>query len=135
MGLRQGDADVCGRFPGARSRPFVAHCRRFFSAQLVAQRPSLILVLGAYALRFVARLSADLAPWRGRGGYARIDAVGKAVIPDVMFRDAPGLPRMTLVALSHPSCLPRDLARREYRDLKGGRAQVAMISDAIGSNG
>jgi uracil-DNA glycosylase len=59
MGLRKGKGTV-GRFPGARDAAYVQQCQAYVHRQLLAQRPRLILTLGAWVPPFLAPLAAEL---------------------------------------------------------------------------
>jgi hypothetical protein len=128
MGLRAG-AGTTGRFPGASSPGFVAHCRRFLLRQMEVQRPSLVLTLGVNAPGVIAPLSPELAPWAAGRGLKHLDAVGP-VRAGVSF---PGLSGFVTVAaaLTHPSLHAAGVRHRRYGGAAGGPDELLMLRDAL----
>jgi hypothetical protein len=132
MGLRAADKTT-GRFPGARDAAFVDRCRMFFSRQLEAQRPRLILALGAWVPPFLAPLSDQLADWASLRSLHAIDQ-GKPVRHAVTFRGA-AAPQCSVVCLTHPSLHGPNVGRRAYASLNGVHAEQAMVADGIRVSG
>jgi hypothetical protein len=131
MGLRKG-ASSTGRFPGARDPGFVERCRGFLIRQLSAQRPALVLTLGAWVPAFAAPLSQQLAHWREIRSLAQLDAAGP-VVHGVRFVGA-NVPTCSVVALTHPSLRGPNVGRRRFGALAGHAAEVAMISESIAAS-
>lgn len=129
MGLRAGSGPNTGPFPGAKCRAFVEQCRTFFRQQLAAQRPRVILVLGAPATNFLAGMSPDLAPWSQKK-MAAIDAAEAAVIAGARFETGDGVHVASAVTLCHPSYRERHVPRRKYGRFHGHAAEVEMVRDA-----
>jgi hypothetical protein len=128
VGLREGSKNT-GRFPGARDRPFVDHCASFLILQLNAQRPSLVLTLGAHVPHLIARLSPELAEWRKARRLMDVDSAGP-VRYGVTFPQIPDF-RTTVVALTHPCLRSANVHSRRYRDKCCNEAELEMLRDAL----
>ena len=130
MGLRAGHAKVTGRFPGSRYPRFVKQCRTFLTHQIKAQRPRLILTLGAHVPSAIAPLSPDLADWSGFQRFQDLDEGGHALIPRVHFAKALNV-QSTVVALTHPSLWHRCVMTRRYGNLAGKAAELTLLQNAM----
>jgi hypothetical protein len=128
VGLREGEG-ATGRFPGADSPDFVAHCERFFLEQVAAQRPRLLVTLGRFVPWFIAGTSEQLSAWRTGLGLKHVDAAGP-VCNGVRFAAIPGF-TTTAVALTHPSLRAAGVRHRLYRGSRGADAESLMLSDAL----
>ncbi len=126
MGLRRGSGTT-GRYPGPRSEAFVRLCREFLVRQLDAQRPRLVLTLGAWVPSLAAELGGGLEVWRGAKTLKEIDA--HAPIPRDVRLHA-GSP-CVVAALSHPSFCPRSASTRAYIGLRGPDAHSQLLRDAV----
>ena len=128
MGLREGRKTV-GEFPGSSDVEFVRRCREFLGRQLSAQRPRVILTLGAWVPSLIAPLSPELCGWLNVRSFDQLDSVGpvihEATIPDSL------LEGVSVVALTHPSFRALNVERRRYHELRGDAAELAMLQAAI----
>jgi len=131
MGLREGSGTT-GRFPGSRDVAFVERCRRFLLKQLDAQRPKLVLTLGAWVPPFLAPLAPQLADWLGVRTLREIDRRGP-VRHRVRFDGS--VFSCSVVALTHTCLRGPNVGRRRYGDLEGHAAEIAMIREAIVASG
>jgi hypothetical protein len=131
MGLRAG-AGTVGRFPGARDADFVRRCQAFFLLQLHAQRPRVILALGAWVPAFLASLAEELSDWSRVRSLIALDKIGP-VRHSVRF--ASTLPACSVVALTHPSLREANVGRRVYGGALGHAAELAMIRKAAVASG
>jgi uracil-DNA glycosylase len=122
---------LTGRFPGSLDPGFVERCRGFLRRQLAAQRPNLILTLGAWVPAFIAPLSPDLGGWSHARSLAEVDRVG-GLVARVRFDDV-GMQPCNVVALTHPSLRGPNVVRRRFRELTGHEAELAMVREALGS--
>jgi len=132
MGLRTGTGTT-GRFPGSRDEGFVDRCQRFLHRQIDAQRPSVIVTLGLWVPRFIARLSPQLASWQAVASVKQLDAAGP-VVHEVGFGNG-ALPPCTVVALTHPSLRDSNVRRRRYGGLEGHAAELRMLEEATRTAG
>jgi hypothetical protein len=132
MGLRSAEKTT-GRFPGSKNDAFVDRCRTFFSRQLEAQQPRLVLALGVWVPRFLAPLADQLADWKSANSFRDIDR-GDPVRHAVVFRTA-AAPQCSVVCLTHPSLRGPNVVRRTYGLLNGAAAEQAMVSDGIRVSG
>ena len=124
MGLRTGNATT-GRFPGSRDLPFVERCRVFFTRQLQAQRPRLILTLGAFVPPFLAPLSPQLSDWAIWRGFRKIDLAGLSTVAAASFTDANHI--CALATLTHPCFRPANVSRRRWQSFNGNSAELEMV--------
>lgn len=131
MGLREGSATT-GRFPGATDEKFVERCQGFFQAQLRAQRPRLIVALGAHVPVFLSDLSTDLACWRSESSFRCRDMSGSSLVPSANF-DC-GI-TCTAVSLLHPSYRPSNVRHRRWRQHVGNAAELSLLGDALVASG
>jgi hypothetical protein len=130
MGLRAGNSNVTGRFPGARSPGFVQQCQAFLAYQIAVQRPRLILTLGRYVPAVIASLSADLAGWARCTSFRVLDTQAQSLIPCAEFgRTMPV--KAAVIGLTHPSIWHRCVLGRCYGALRGKEAELQMLQDAI----
>jgi uracil-DNA glycosylase len=135
MGLRQGTQSQ-GENPGASDKSFVMHCERFFSEQIRAQRPAVIITLGLWVPRAIATLSPELHCWRGakKMTIKELDASGP-LKNGVTFHDVPNW-KTVVVALVHPAHRPANVLKRRYCNSAGNEfscndAEIEMLQDAI----
>jgi hypothetical protein len=128
MGLRVG-AKTTGPFPGANDRIFSEHCSRFLRRQLQIQRPHLVITLGKYVPRFLARLSSDLRSWENASGFSQLDEVGP-LQRNVRFDDSPPVVPC-VAALTHPSLRNANVRWRAYRGAVGDAAERMLLRDAM----
>ena len=127
MGLRESGKST-GTFPGAKDKKFVHRCLDFLETQITIQRPSLILTLGNIVPYFIAERSETLAPWRKCRTFAEYDKQGP-VMHDVRFQNIPNYP-CSVVILTHPSMRLANVGRRKYGEIKGNKAEIAMVKEA-----
>jgi hypothetical protein len=132
MGLRSGSGTT-GPFPGATDATFVAHCQAFLLEQLRIQRPALILTLGVHVPKVIGALSPQLARWAEGTGLKHLDAVG-AVQRGVTFAGVDAH-STTVVALIHPSLRHASLRHRQYGQVRGPEAELAMLRAGLASAG
>ena len=126
MGLREGTINT-GPFPGSKDPEFRERCRDFFIRQLEAQRPCLILALGAYVPPFLATLSDELSGWTKWPGFRKLDEKDCAIIPAALFPKAKH--KCALVALTHPS-FSLNARHRRWQSFQGYWAEVQMVKHA-----
>jgi uracil-DNA glycosylase len=124
MGLRAGGGSV-GRFPGSLNAGYVARCRRLFTQQLAAQRPSSIITLGIWVPGFIAPLAPRLAQWQAARTFGTLDEAGPVVHGVDFLRGV--AQNCTVVALTHPSLRRSNVGRRRYGGLAGQEAELAML--------
>jgi hypothetical protein len=128
MGLRMGVGKT-GRFPGSRDPRFISRCRAFLIDQISVQRPRVILTLGTWVPGFVAPSAPKLKAWARARSVAAIDAAG-GVHHDVWLTELPEF-SCSVVALTHPSLRGPNVHRRQFGELRGHEAELAMISEAM----
>jgi hypothetical protein len=126
MGLRA--EGTTGPFPGADDPEFRSYCQDLLQSQISVQRPSLIITLGVHSPPMLAELSLQLKPWLLKRGLKNLDKVGP-IQTDVGFRGIAGF-STTVVALIHPSLRSASLKHREYKTIKGPKAEDLMLADA-----
>ena len=130
MGLREHGKNS-GPFPGRHDNAYVDRCLAFLAAQFAAQKPRLIVVLGAPAFALIAKRLDDLHDWRAARTFADIDRLGP-VRPRVSLG---GGQVATVVSLIHPSYRRRNVGKRRYAGAAGHDAEMAMLRDALKSSG
>ena len=134
MGLRIVGGHT-GPSPGADDPEFVERCESFFlDKQIAVQKPRLILALGEHSIKFIAKLSSDLDPWKEWKNFEKLDADGVSYIEKVSFKDSAEQPA-TVVALVHPSMRNSNAKHRHYCEQKGKGAELAMLKDALEQSG
>ena len=119
MGLRSGNANATGRFPGARCAGFVQRCQTFLAFQIATQKPRLILALGVHVPSVMAPLSRDLSGWEKCRNFRGLDQLNQALIPSVDFGDDIGV-KSAIVALTHSSMWHRNVVNRRYNGSSRG---------------
>lgn len=134
MGLRAGNAQATGRFPGARCAGFVRRCQTFLACQIATQKPRLILALGVHVPAVIAPLSNDLAGWEKCRNFRGLDQRNQALLPNVDFGDDIGV-QSTIVALTHSCMWHRNVVNRRYKRRQGKRAELQLLQDAIAISG
>lgn len=130
MGLREHGKNS-GPFPGRHDTAYVDRCLVFLAVQFAAQKPRLIVVLGAPAFALIAKRLGDLSDWRAAKTFADIDRIGP-VRPSVALG---GGQVATVVSLIHPSYRERNVGKRSYAGVSGHDAEMAMLRDALKSSG
>ena len=128
MGLRESGKST-GKFPGAKDKKFVQRCLDFLEEQIEIQRPALILTLGNIVPYTIALRSETLAPWRKCRTFAEYDKQGP-VVHDVRFQNILNYP-CAVVILTHPSMRSVNVWRRQYGEIKGNMAEIAMVKEAM----
>lgn len=128
MGLRTGSATT-GPFLGAGDSRYVAHCTRFLTEQIRAQRPELILTLGVNVPPLLGTLSSQLTPWTEGRGLKHLDDVGPVQFGVRLIDGSAG--ETTVVALLHPSMRHASIRHRRYRGAVGDAAELSMLGDAL----
>ena len=138
MGLRVAGGHT-GPSPGADDPKFVERCESFFlDKQIAVQKPRLILALGEHSIKFIAKLSSDLDPWKEWKNFEKLDADGVSYIEKVSFKDSAEQPA-TVVALVHSSGRKmfdgKNVKDRHYCGKKGEAAELAMLKGALEQSG
>ena len=105
-------------------------CRDFFLVQLAAQKPSLILSLGANVPPFLSPLSPQLARWAAPSGFRQWDTDETSLLSEVSFGVA-GHEPCVVAAVVHPSFRPVNVGRRRWGGLKGDAAEMALVKEAM----
>ncbi len=138
MGLRIAGRHT-GPSPGADDPKFVERCESFFlDKQIAVQKPRLILALGEHSIKFIAKLSSDLDPWKEWKNFEKLDADGVSYIEKVSFKDS-AEQLATVVALVHPSGRKmfdgKNVKDRHYCGKEGEAAELAMLKDVLEQSG
>jgi hypothetical protein len=121
MGLREGKLST-GTFPGANDREYVKRCLMFFHRQIKAQKPRLLITLGANVVRMLSTFHV-IAEWEKAKTLHELDKDGLALKQTSLFGYS-----LTVVALTHPSCW---VIRRQYKGWHGSEAEHHLLSDAV----
>jgi uracil-DNA glycosylase len=117
------DGSSTGSRPGHRDPRFRIDCARVLQASIALQRPSLILVCGLPAAKFLGEMTPDLAPWSSIRSFADLDEGGPV-------RRFGGVPT---VAITHPSYRPVNVRHRRFAGLIGHEAELAMVRSSTES--
>lgn len=136
VGLKAG-ADPTGLFPGGDDAGYVAHCRALLLDEIRLQQPTLLLTLGQAVLPFLAQLE-PLGIWSGSRSLRKLDELHTALLPSAQFADCPH--PTTVVALTHPTFWPPNVARRRFISshnglLSGAEAEHELLRDGVHCSG
>lgn len=129
VGLMESNSNV-GMFPGAKSESFKQKCLELLEYQISEQKPKVILTLGRFVSPLLARLSPDLSSWINMQNFANLDQNGRQILANVHFCD--GNVISNVVALTHPSQRHLNIKKRQYLNLIGNEAEIAMLHAAVG---
>jgi hypothetical protein len=106
---------------------FFVQCREMWIEQLRAQRPSLVLALGARVPALIADLSAELMHFRGAKSLAQLDAEGHAWIDNVT---VDGLPPFAIAAVTPLSFRHLNVGKRRWAGRIGADAERVILEEA-----
>lgn len=133
VGLVAGNGAV-GAFPGASDHDFVQWCQRFLLLQFQLMQPRLVLSLGVYAPRFLARLSPELnRSWSRMRQFKTADEQGCGLVYPVTIEGVKE--PVAAAALIHPSLRQRNARYRRYGKLEGDLAEQALVRDGMAKVG
>ncbi len=124
MGLCQGANSL--KYRGRSDGPFSQACSQFLATQIATQRPRLIVTLGLYVPPFLARLSANLAPWSRRQLHLK-DIDNAPIVFEAAFEGNYAVPHhANVVAIAHPS-FPNNRKRQPHGFSSGREGEVELI--------
>lgn len=142
IGLREGPSST-GEFPGNKFPPaknndkYIAACQELVLKQIIAQRPKLLIVYGAYLPKLMAPLAVKLNGWSQFNGFKGLDKGGNQLIDDVVFEYGGTSHTSTVVSLVHPCYRQRTAQYRSWKNIQGvqftgDEAEQAMVHQAMG---
>jgi len=140
IGLREGPSST-GEFPGNKfplaknNDSYVAACQELVLKQIIAQRPKLLIVYGAYLPKLMAPLAGKLNDWSKFNGFQGLDKGGNQLIDDVVFEFGGTSHTSTVVSLVHPCYRQRTAQYRSWTNIHGiqftgDAAEQAMVHQA-----
>ena len=113
---------------------FVQWCQRFLLLQFQLMQPRLVLSLGVYAPRFLARLSPELnRSWSRMRQFKTADEQGCGLVYPVTIEGVKE--PVAAAALIHPSLRQRNARYRRYGKLEGDLAEQALVRDGMAKVG
>jgi hypothetical protein len=136
MGLRKGVKKNTGRHKAflEKEEQFLEECREFFIEQLKAQKPKLIIGLGAHIPKFLSGTSKNL---ECLSKITSLSKIGKSVeenlFNDVVFDGFTGY-KTNIIFITHPSFYDRNVIYRLGREKgkeKSKAFEYKLIGDAV----
>ncbi|HEY6083207.1 MAG TPA: hypothetical protein VIU45_07095, partial [Chitinophagaceae bacterium] len=92
-------------------------------------KPDKILLLGRQLIEFISPLSERLNDWKNIKRFSDIDKNELAVKKNVCFQINDTEIVTTVVALTHPCLLRRNVKGRKYKEQFGYEAMIKMIQE------
>lgn len=128
IGLRTGPSSV-GAFPGAKDPAYVSACLTLLVEQIETQRPKLIIVLGKYVPRLMAKASYKLRDWSNFDSFKTIDQNNAAVILETNLSSSTH--KFSTVCLVHPCYRQLNVRHRHWNGFRGDEAEVNLTKYAL----
>lgn len=126
MGAMNSETSI-GSIDEHRDALFREDCATLLKATIDLQLPTVIVVLGLFALRFVGEKLEPLSSWRKIASYRAVDTSIDGPIREMSY----GGRRVLAVALVHPSFGHLNRKSRKFSGHQGKDAEVAMLRIAL----
>jgi hypothetical protein len=133
MGLREGSVKNTGRSKAflKKNEQFLTECRDFFIEQLKAQKPKLIIGLGAHIPRFLSGTTENLKHLSSTTSLSKIEGgIDDNLFKDVVFKDIPDY-KAKVIFITHPSLYYANVINRKKDDKEFEAKLIAKALENI----
>ena len=121
-------ASNIGKFPEADTPSFKQHCLNLLEYQILAMKPRLVITLGRFVPSLITDLSDNLAAWKTTKSIQKLDDQNLQLIKNVQFKE---MMATNFVVLTHPAQRHLNIRYRNYNNLSGHDAEIAMLRYVI----